>query len=150
MLDWFFKWAPVLGSVATAVGVFLAWLAIRRGALQARTDFEDDLAGEYRKLAREMPPDALLGGELRQKDQEESLRLFYNYVDLSNEQTFLRKQGRVSKETWLFWCEGIKSNLERPAFKKAWDEIRLRAPKSFEELRRLESRNFTEDPNEWN
>ncbi len=149
-MDQIFKWAAVLGSFATAVGVFLACWQLHRSTLQARTDFEDDLAREYRALARKIPPNALLGLELNQDEQARALKLFYHYVDLSNEQTFLRMNGRVSRETWLFWCDGIQSNLERPAFKKAWEEIKVRAPKSFEELRRLERCNFIEDPNQWN
>jgi hypothetical protein len=145
-LEQIFKLASDIAPFATAVGVFIACWQIHRSAQQSRTDFEDELAKEYRQLARDIPVDALLGGELSQHEQEKALKVFYQYVDLSNEQTFLRKNGRVSKQTWLFWRDGIKSNLERPSFNKAWQQIKLKAPKSFEELCDLESTNFTEDP----
>ncbi|MBI4459285.1 MAG: hypothetical protein HY648_04405 [Acidobacteria bacterium] len=148
-MEEFFKWAEPLGSIATAFGVFLVLWQIWRAAQQARTDFEDDLAREYRELTRGIPTQTLLGEELSQGDHADAFKYFYYYVDLSNEQTFLRQKGRVSKETWLFWCDGIKSNLSRPAFKTAWEEIKARAPASFEELRKLELSNFAEDPRYW-
>ena len=76
--------------------------ASRRGAIQARTDFEDDLAREYRQLAREIPTKALLGEELTPKEHGYAFPLFFHYIDLSNEQIFLRKNGRISAQTWVF------------------------------------------------
>ena len=72
-----------------------------------------------------------------------------HYIDLTNEQIFLRQYNRVSAKTWENWRDGIKSNLARPAFKRAWNEIKLRVPKSFEELRRLEKVDFKDDPLKW-
>lgn len=140
----------LLASIATAIGVFFAWWQIRRGTLQAVTDFEDDLAREYRELARHIPIKALLNEELTEAEFADALPYFYRYVDLSNEQTFLRMVGRVRKQTWFFWRDGIKSNLGRSGFKKAWEYIKERSPKSFEELRRLERGQFEEDPHDWN
>src|SRR5205807_1580893 len=74
---------------------------------------------------------------------------FVHYVDLTNEQVFLRCIGRVSDETWENWCDGIRDMLARPAFGVAWSEIKRRAPHSFEELRHLEDSGFTADPKQW-
>lgn len=74
---------------------------------------------------------------------------FYHYIDLSNEQIFLRQHGRVSAETWENWRGGIKSNLSRPAFKQAWKEIGGRAHDIFDELRRLEKSGYQDDPFRW-
>lgn len=72
----------------------------------------------------------------------------YRYIDLSNEQIFLRQQGRVSKETWELWRDGIKSHLEKPTFKRAWDEFRETTEKDFNELRELADNSFIVDPKE--
>ena len=61
----------------------------------------------------------------------------YHYFDLCNEQAFLHNNGRISSKTWLFWREGIASNLARPAFARAWCEIAARANGDFSELREL-------------
>jgi hypothetical protein len=139
----------LLASIATAIGVFFAWWQIRRGTVQAVTDFEDGLAREYRELARCIPVKALLNEELTEAEFADTLPYFFRYIDLSNEQIFLRKVGRVRKQTWFFWRDGIRSNLGRPSFKKAWDYIKERSQNNFEELRSLERGHFEEDPHDW-
>lgn len=46
------------------MAVLVAAWQLRRNTQQATTDFEDDLAREYRELARGIPVDAHLGGKL--------------------------------------------------------------------------------------
>ena len=92
---------------------------------------------------------ALLGAELSSEEREQSLEAFYHYIDLSNEQVFLRMHRRVSKSTWQNWCSGIRSHLERPAFAEAWAEIKNRADHNFSELRRLEESRYKSDPASW-
>jgi hypothetical protein len=148
-MDWF-NTIQAIASVATAIGVFVAAAQLRTTKQQTRTQFEDDLTKQYREIARQLPIEALLGEELGDGKQREALPTFYRYIDLSNEQTFLRLNGRVSEETWYDWCDGMKSHFTRPAFKRAWEEIKVRAHGSFEELRRLEADGFTGDPQRWN
>ena len=138
-----------LAGVATAVGVVFVWLQFRQANRQSQTNFEDDLAREYRELARHIPTEALLNKELSGSEQEKALPYLYQYVDLCNEQTFLRMVDRISEKTWTFWRDGLRTNLARPAFKAAWDRIKADCPNSFEELRLLESSNFKDDPRQW-
>ena len=141
--------AGLVVAIATAVGVFLALWQIRIAVKQWRTGFEDSLACEFRQIAKEIPTHALLNEDLSDDEFKKALRHLYHYIDLSNEQTFLRSRRRVSREVWKYWCDGIKSNLNRPAFKKAWGQIKQQAPGSFEELRRLENSQFKDDPANW-
>jgi hypothetical protein len=138
-----------IASVATAVAVFFAWWQIRLAKRQAITQFEDSLGREYREIAQRIPVKALLGEEIEEKLYEKALDDFYRYIDLTNEQVFLRQNNRVTLKTWENWCDGIESNLSRPAFKKAWAEIKSRATESFNELRRLEASGFKDDPCKW-
>jgi hypothetical protein len=124
-------------SVATALGIFLAAGQLYFSSRQAMTQFEDQLAAQYREIARRLPLEALLGEALSEEAHAHALTDFYDYFDLSNEQAFLRKQGRVSNTTWSNWLEGIQQNLRRPAFARAWREVRRRAPDSFDELRKI-------------
>lgn len=135
-----------LSSLATTAGILIAAWQIRQSRKQAQTAFEDALAKEYRDLAATMPTKAFLGEDLDDKEMEDGLDEFYHYFDLCNGQVFLRQIGRISSKTWVYWCDGIRSNLERPAFKKAWKNISSRANGDFAELRLL-MEGFQLDPN---
>ena len=126
-----------IGNLATAVGVFVAVWQIRQQRLDNITTFEDSIAREYRELAACLPIEALLGEELREQDYRAHFARFYRYFDLSNEQAFLCDVGRIRPETWRFWRDGIESNLRRPAFRRAWNEICSRAKDDFSELRAI-------------
>jgi hypothetical protein len=98
---------------------------------------------------RAVPLKALLGAELTTEEFTEAQYGLYRYIDLCNEQVFLRQNARVCEATWVFWRDGIKSNLARPAFKKAWEDFKIAVPSSFGELRQLEKTDFKDDPAAW-
>lgn len=127
-----------VGAAATAIAVFVGVLQLRTAKEQARTAFEDDLSREYRTIVGELPAEAFyVDGKL--PPSEMTRRAFYRYVDLSNEQLFLARVGRVSAATEAQWKDGIRGNLERlPAFSAAWREITAHVPRDFfEDLREL-------------
>ena len=141
------NWTSV-GAIGAAVGVLIAAWQLRQAAAHARTDFEDALSREYRELSRRLPTSALLGGALSNEAFARAFPALFQYVDLSNEQVTLRMNGRIRRSTWFDWCNGIQSNLRRPAFARAWDEIKS-SSHSFAELRRLEEGGFKDDPRTW-
>jgi len=124
-----------IGSFLTAAGVAVAAWQLFHSRQQARSSFEDQLAAQYREIARRLPVEALLGEELDESSQLRALPDFYHYFDLSNEQAYLQRHGRVRAETWNEWLEGIQQNFDRPAFREAWREVNRRAPKSFSDLK---------------
>jgi hypothetical protein len=131
--------------VAVVVAVWQLWAS----RVQARTDFEDDLAREYRDLAQQLPVKAMLGERLKGEAFEDALPAFYRYMDLSNQQAFLRQNGRVSRSAWRNWADGMRANLSRPSFQDAWEHIGSRTDGTFEELRRLIDSSFVDDPKQW-
>jgi hypothetical protein len=139
-----------LAQWVQACGIFLAfwqlWLMKRRAVVQ----FEDNVNREYRRLAARLPAEAMLGGELPEGEYQKARDQFIHYIDLCNEQVFLRQCRRISRATWKMWCDGIRANLRRPAFARAWCEIRDRSG-NFEELRLLVKMGFRVDPasREW-
>lgn len=146
--------------VAAMIGVFLTKKQVKltRNQVelrkdQATTEFENQLAREYRNISREIPVEALLGEKISESKYKKNLKHFHSYIDLSNEQIFLRFQGRVSKETWKNWSDGIESHLDRVAFERAWKDIKNRSEtegrENFSELRRLENEDFDSDPYDW-
>jgi hypothetical protein len=135
-------WITSIASVVSAAGVLVAARQLSQSKRQARTDFEDRLASEYRQIALALPLTALLGEPLTYVEHQRSLEHFYHYFDLCNEQVFLHQNQRVSSQTWLSWRDGIRSNMRRPAFAKAWQEIKRRSGSDFQELRELEASDY--------
>jgi len=138
-----------ISSIATAIGVFFAAFQLWHTRVRAITSFEDSLANEYREIIDRLPTEAILGEPLSQEEQLKHLHDFYRYLDLTNNQVFLRKIRRISKKTWKFWADGIETNLARPAFAAAWANISRRAGSDFSELRRLIAESFKCDPRTW-
>lgn len=127
----------VLANIATAAAVVVgAWQLVLAHRLSV-TNFEDTFAKEYRELAAKLPTKALLGEALSDDEHAKHFDEMYHYFDLCNEQAFLHSVGRVSDKTWIFWKDGIASNLQRPAFERAWSEIAARANDDFSELKAL-------------
>ena len=142
------NWIDIFGAISsavTAVGVFLAWWQIKAAKQLNRTQFEDGLAQQYREIIKDIPVKALLGEKLDPKELEDSLKYFYRYIDLTNDQIFLWEQGRVNDETWENWRDGIKSLMEMPAFSDAWKIIKDKPTTKFDELRRLENNDYRDD-----
>lgn len=113
---------------------------------QATTQFEDGLVQQYRNLLHRIPVSALLGEPLNHETQRTHLDDFYHYFDLCNEQAFLREQQRISAPTWAMWSDGIRTNMSRPAFAAAWEEVKAKSNGDFAELRWLESTKYRGDP----
>lgn len=127
----------VLSSIATAIGVGIAAYQLRVTRKQSVTTFEDSLTAQYRHVASTLPLKALLGESLTEDEHKKYIQYFYRYFDLCNEQAFLNKCGRVTKGTWIFWEDGIRTNIRRPAFSRAWQEVARRSIDDFSELRAL-------------
>ena len=135
-------------SLATAIGVFIAVWQISESRKLAQTSFENGLNQEYRELVRNIPIDALIGKPINDK-KDELREIIYNYLDLCNEQTYLRQKKRISENRWKDWNDGMRDNLSKPAFKEVWDEIKNTAPTTFTALDLLEKSEFKIDPAKW-
>ena len=144
MVSW-----ETIASIATAIGVGIAASQILQERKLAQTAFEDNLDRQYRTIAKEIPVDALIGKEIPEAKKIDAREAIFNYLDLCNEEIFLRKQQRISKEKWQSWCSGIKTHLENPAFKEVWEEVKTNSPSSFSFLEQLEKQGFKTDPIDW-
>lgn len=131
------EFLSAIASLATAVGVGVAAYQLLVARRQALTTFEDSLNSQYRLVIERLPLEALFGEAMAQDMIQALLPHFYRYFDLCNEQAFLHKNERVSEKTWRNWEDGIKTNMNRPAFAAAWSEVAARANDDFEHLRRL-------------
>ena len=144
-----FNW-DTLASIATAIGVGVAAWQIRESKKLSQSSFEDSLDQQYRNLVMKIPVDALLGKPIPADEMKKVREIIYNYLDLCNEQAFLRKKNRISLTRWTDWNDGIKENLNRLAFKEVWEEVKKESPSSFSSLSQLEQCNFKTDPRYFN
>ncbi len=131
-----------LASFATSIGVGIAAWQIWENRKLAQTTFEDSLDQQYRSLAMQIPVDVLIGKPILEDKKPDVREIIYNYLDLCNEQAYLRKKKRVSDLRWKDWSEGIKDNLCKAAFKEVWDEVKREAPGTFSALAQLEENGF--------
>lgn len=137
--------------LVTPASAIAAMLQLRKKKQSRIKNFENELNRRYRDLTREIPVRALLGEELDDDEFEEQFQWLYYYIDFTNEQVYLRKEGKISHETWQEWRAGIESHMERPAFERAWQEVDGSVDDDFDELRTLlQSEDLAnEDPREW-
>ncbi|MEA2119948.1 hypothetical protein RZA33_015980 [Halovibrio sp. HP20-59] len=133
----------------TSFGVAIAMIQLWRTATQAVTTFEDSISKEYREITRRIPYKALVGIDMSDNEKAEALNEIYNYMDLCNEQIFLRKAKRVRRSTWNDWQEGMRSNFGLPFFSETSEEIMRMLPKTFNELRRVRDTDYSTDPGKW-
>jgi hypothetical protein len=139
--------ATAIGSLATALGVcFGAW-QIKVGKDQAQATFEDSLDQQYRSLSMELPVNVLIGNPVEDSNRNKVRELIFNYLDLANEQVYLRAKGRISQHTWASWSKGIEVHLTKPAFDEVYTEIRDKC--DFTYLNRLVDCEFESDPKTW-
>ncbi|MDG1732577.1 MAG: hypothetical protein P8H39_06315 [Thalassotalea sp.] len=139
--------ATAIASLATALGVcFGAW-QIKVGKDQAQATFEDGLDQQYRVLSMELPVSVLIGEPVEESDRSRVRELIYNYLDLANEQVYLRAEGRIAKHTWVSWSDGILLHLSKPAFKEVYLEIKDKC--DFTYLNHLVDNDLDVDPRKW-
>ena len=115
----FLKSYVVLAPYATMIGVMFAMYQFWRNTEQSKTSFEDSISKEYRDISNNIPYNALIGKALIGEEINQASNEIYNYIDFCNEQIFLRKTGRVRKDTWNNWQEGMSINfslLNRPDY----------------------------------
>jgi len=149
-----FDWISLsdVAAFATAIGVGIAAWALVLQRYQARAQFEDTIVQQYRELIKpRLLSNALLADLMTSvaEGDRERLQHVYIYLDLCNEQVFLRAIGRVSRSTWrVQWSEGIRGNVrDNPTIAADWQRIKD-TTHDFEELRRFESSGWS-DPKRW-
>lgn len=147
------EWISAFAAVVSAFGVIFVWQQLQETGEIARLQFEDGLAKEYRELIGRIPTKSMLGVVLSPAEFAAAFDELFRYIDLSNEQVMLRKNERISVEVWSNWRDGISSNFELPAFKKAWQTVQQKMPSQFSELNRLfeelEKLEGETDPAKW-
>ena len=138
-----------LALYMTFLGLLAAIYQLRQNFLQQRTIFEDSISKDYRDIIQRIPYKALIGEELGLSEANAVHNEVYNYMDLCNEQIYLRRSNRVSKKTWDNWQEGMSTNFGLKAFNDTLIEVFEKLPSNFSELQRVKASDFKTDPVKW-
>ena len=143
-MDW-----NTLTSIATVIWVFIAAWQLREGRKVSASAFEDSFDEKYRHLAYAIPVDALLSKNVNRANKEAAREWIYNYLDLSNEEVYLRMKKRVSSSRWQEWSLWIQQHLKRPFFQEVLQEVENDSLETFSYLERLIQEDFKNDPASW-
>jgi hypothetical protein len=144
--------------LVVSAGFILTLYELKQFEKAEKTKLENKLNKEYRELVREIPIEAMLDDDVdwdSDTPEVDRVSVIYPYIDLTNQQIFLRKKGKITYSRWKDWEEGIRIHLSQDEFQRAWekikDETNYDGVKSFDELRALESppQNFDTDPHYW-
>ena len=122
---------------------------IWRNAEQTKTTFEDSLTKEYREIIRRIPYKVFVDGKLEGSDKDIAYNEIFNYMDLCNEQIFLRTSGRVREKTWMNWQDGMKTNFSIPIFAVCSKEVFEALDNNFNELKKVQESKYGTDPKKW-
>ena len=93
-------------GIATALGVLFGAGQLMLSRSTSRTSFEDGISRQYRELIKPQLSDALLGP--LEAEERELVARYYEYLDLCNEQVFLRMQAACVGEPGLNGSRGSK------------------------------------------
>lgn len=104
---------------------------------------------EYRDIVRRIPYKALIGEELCASEKDAANNEIYNYMDLCNEQIYLRMSNRVREKTWNNWQEGMKTNFSLNFFEHASTEVFQKLSLNFLELQKVKRLGYKTDPKKW-
>jgi len=139
----------MITSVATAIGVFIAAWQLWEARKITASAFEDSFDEKYRQLAYSIPVDALLSKKVNKDKKKMAREWVYNYLDLCNEEVYLRMKNRISSDRWIEWSKWIQQHLKRPFFKEVLQEVEEDSLETFTYLERLISEDFKTDPATW-
>lgn len=138
-----------VGAGLTGFGALIVIGQLYQRKRQFTTEFEDKLTSDYRNIIYRLPVAALLDDSDEEEQYIGDLDDYYRYIDLTNDQIFLRQEGRISKSTWENWSDGIETILGKSNFEVAWEEIHERESESFSELQKFLCDEHPDDPRYW-
>jgi len=143
-IDW-----DMITSVATAIGVFVAAWQLWEARKVSQSSFEDHLDEQYRQLAYAIPVDVFLSKKIDKKTRNTAREWVYNYLDLCNEQIYLRMKNKISHDRRREWESGIRQNIRRPFFAEVLQEVEDDSLETFTYLERLIQEDYNTDPKNW-
>jgi hypothetical protein len=120
----------VVAESATALGVLALGAQLVLLRRQTRAEFERRFVERYESIIANIPLKMLIGDRCDGAMTDLERRAFYDYFRLCEEEIYFLQQRKVSYQTWADWWVGIRSNLDKAAFRSAWAVLINELPES--------------------
>jgi len=119
-------------TVATVVvaGVGL-WITLRGIRDQLWLQTFQEYTRRYSEIVRDLPSDSRRPGSgfsldaLTAEERGRVLNAARAYLNLTSEEFFLHRRGRIDNETWEIWRTGISATIRLPWLQLAWQELEV-------------------------
>ncbi len=115
-----------IGMFITAVAL---WFTVGSFKKQLQLNFFADYTKRYQEITLNFPEsineEDFKIDSLEKEVKNKTLRYMRAYFDLCSEEYFLWKKGNIDNATWKEWESGIKFAFSKPAFRQAWEVLRL-------------------------
>lgn len=125
-LETFAITVSTIGMLITAVAL---WFTVSSFKKQLQLNFFADYTKRYQEIILNFPESINEENckieSLDKEIKDKTLRYMRAYFDLCSEEYYLWKKGNIDNDTWKEWESGIKFAFSKPAFKQAWEVLRL-------------------------
>ncbi len=116
----------IITMLITAVAL---WFTISSFKKQLQLNFFADYTKRYQEITLNFPEnineDNFKLENLEKSVKDKTLRYMRAYFDLCSEEYYLWKKKNIDDDTWKEWETGIRFAFSKPAFRQAWDVLRL-------------------------
>ena len=105
------------------------WFTVTSFKKQLQLNFFTDYTKRYQEITLNFPEnineESFKLEDLEKSVRDKTLRYMRAYFDLCSEEYYLWKKKNIDEDTWKEWETGIKFAFSKPAFRQAWDVLRL-------------------------
>jgi len=123
----------VFAIAVSTIGMFITavalWFTVGSFKKQLQLNFFADYTKIYQEITLNFPEsineEDFKIDSLEKEVKNKTLRYMRAYFDLCSEEYFLWKKGNIDNATWKEWESGIKFAFSKPAFRQAWEVLRL-------------------------
>ncbi len=106
------EWFSLAVDAITALAiVFAAWQLLFHSR-QMHRELENLYVQRYWELMDQRSESFTVEGDPKPSDR----RVIHAYLQLCEDEIDLRRLGRVTDNTWKFWCEAIRSQATSPSY----------------------------------
>jgi hypothetical protein len=117
-------WAIIVGFLGTV-------FTIRQQTSVMQTQVALEFFRRYADIMNQMPDRLRLAkyggdiGNIGAEERGQMLRSMIQYGNLCSEEYALYTQGRVPRDIWRIWVDGIAENFESPIWRLLWADVAI-------------------------
>ncbi|WP_137973426.1 hypothetical protein [Pseudomonas sp. F(2018)] len=123
------EWTLVVSVATAAITALALFFTVRSFRKQLQLQFFADYTKRYQEIILNFPEqineDNFSIDDLAPDIRDKTLRYMRAYFDLCSEEYFLWKNDNIDDTTWKEWKSGMCFAFSKPAFKQAWNKLRL-------------------------